>query len=155
MQKKRPADECVKITPDAFFMKRRNYKFYIRKTHRYLGLFIGVQFLLWTLGGLYFSWTNIKEIRGDHLRKTSQKVNFEQNFISPQAAIDEIKKSGNEVISVRLIEISGEPFYEINCETKIFAANALDGKLRAPVSETEAKQIAANALKETAKASSI
>ena len=27
----------------------------IRKVHRYLGLFIGIQFLMWTLSGLYFS----------------------------------------------------------------------------------------------------
>lgn len=47
-----------------------NYKqqFFLRKTHRYLGLFIGIQFLLWTAGGLYFSWTNIDKIHGDHFR---------------------------------------------------------------------------------------
>ena len=39
----------------------------IRKTHRYLGLFLGIQFLFWTISGLYFSWTNIDEIRGEHL----------------------------------------------------------------------------------------
>lgn len=46
-----------------------NRHFFIRKTHRYLGLFIGIQFLLWTAGGLYFSWTDIEEIHGDHFRK--------------------------------------------------------------------------------------
>lgn len=136
-------------------MKRRNYKFYIRKTHRYLGVFIGIQFLFWTLGGLYFSWTNIKEIRGDHLRKTHQTINFGQNFISPTAAIEEVKKSGNEINSVRLIEIAGESFYEINCETKIFAASALDGKMRRNISEAEAKRIAADALKEPANVKTI
>ena len=37
----------------------------IRKTHRYLGLIIGVQFLAWTVSGLYFSWTDIDQIHGD------------------------------------------------------------------------------------------
>lgn len=37
----------------------------IRKILRYLGVIFGIQFLFWTLGGLYFSWTNIKEIRGE------------------------------------------------------------------------------------------
>ena len=36
----------------------------VRKTHRYLGLIIGIQFLAWTISGLYFSWTNIDEIHG-------------------------------------------------------------------------------------------
>ncbi len=40
----------------------------IRKNHRYLGLFLGVQFLLWTISGLYFSWTDIDEIHGDQFK---------------------------------------------------------------------------------------
>lgn len=37
---------------------KRNRNYYIRKTHRYLGLFIGIQFIGWTISGLYFSWTD-------------------------------------------------------------------------------------------------
>ena len=46
----------------------------IRKAHRYLGLFLGIQFLLWTISGLYFSWTNIDEIRGEHLINKNVKL---------------------------------------------------------------------------------
>ena len=41
----------------------------IRKIHRYLGLIIGIQFLIWTISGLYFSWTNLDEIHGDQFMK--------------------------------------------------------------------------------------
>ena len=41
-------------------------KYYIRKTHWWLGLIIGIQFLAWTLGGLYFSWSDIDEVHGDY-----------------------------------------------------------------------------------------
>jgi uncharacterized iron-regulated membrane protein len=34
---------------------KKNINYNIRKTHRYLGVFIRIQFLFWTLGGLYFS----------------------------------------------------------------------------------------------------
>ncbi|SEC30839.1 hypothetical protein SAMN04489761_2638 [Tenacibaculum sp. MAR_2009_124] len=44
-----------------------------RKTHRYLGLFIGVQFLFWTVGGLYFSWNNMKDVHGKTLLDKSEK----------------------------------------------------------------------------------
>lgn len=40
-----------------------------KKTHRFLGIFIGIQFLFWTISGLYFSWTNLDEIHGDHYKK--------------------------------------------------------------------------------------
>src|SRR5574343_267294 len=39
-----------------------------RQWHRYLGLIFGIQFLFWTLGGFYFSWTNIRQIRSDDIR---------------------------------------------------------------------------------------
>jgi hypothetical protein len=35
---------------------KNDTKRYIRKMHRWLGLIIGIQFLLWTLGGFYFAW---------------------------------------------------------------------------------------------------
>ena len=94
-------------------MKRRNYKFYIRKSHRYLGIFIGMQFLLWTLGGLYFSWTNIDEIHGDHLRQKKAEISFQKDFISPKTVIENIEKTGDAsaINNLRLIEISGKPFY--------------------------------------------
>ncbi len=42
-----------------------------RTWHRWLGLVFGLQFLLWTLGGLYFSWTSIPAVRGDDIRRKS------------------------------------------------------------------------------------
>ena len=58
-----------------------------RKAHRYLGLFLGIQFLFWTISGLYFSWTNLDEIHGDQFKKNNygmsneifQKMNFTIN----------------------------------------------------------------------------
>ena len=46
----------------------------IRKAHRYLGLFLGIQLLFWTISGLYFSWTIINEIRGEHLLNKNVKL---------------------------------------------------------------------------------
>lgn len=36
--------------------------YHIRKNHSRLGLSLGIQFLLWTIGGLYFSWSNLNEV---------------------------------------------------------------------------------------------
>ena len=135
-------------------MKRLNYKHFIRKSHRYLGIFIGIQFLLWTLGGLYFSWTNINEIRGEDLMSEHHALNANQNFISPKATFDEIRQSraATEITRVQMIEILGETFYEIRYESadkkpETVVAGALDGKIRPPVSEDEARKIALHALK--------
>lgn len=135
-------------------MKRRNYKHFIRKSHRYLGIFIGVQFLLWTLGGLYFSWTNINEIRGEDRMSEHHAMRANHDFISPKIVVDELKQSQNVagITKFQLIEILGEPFYEIKYESadkknKTVVANALNGKIRPPVSEKEAEKIAVHSLK--------
>ncbi|MEO6590042.1 MAG: hypothetical protein ABIP06_12135, partial [Pyrinomonadaceae bacterium] len=122
-------------------MKARNYKFYIRKSHRYLGIFIGIQFLFWTLGGLYFSWTNIDEIHGDHLRGEKTEVDFRKDFVSPKTVVENMIANGDvaAIKNMRLIEISGAPFYEFETTNKdkkrrFIAADAVSGQIRPAVS---------------------
>jgi len=51
-----------------------------RKLHRYLGAFIGIQFLFWTIGGLYFSWNNMKDVHGKTLiDKSEHTLGFDYN----------------------------------------------------------------------------
>lgn len=137
-------------------MRRLNYKFLLRKSHRYLGVFIGLQFLLWTVGGLYFSWTNIDEIRGDTLRQHDHAAITERDFVSPRVAIDELRKSQtiDSVAKLELIQIFGEPFYEIafvsDGKERVEVVSATGAGKRAPLTEAEARQIATAALKKPA-----
>ena len=64
----------------------------IRKTHRYLGLFIGIQFLAWTISGLYFSWTNIDQIHGDEFRRKPSKNDLFNNLIALDSIPEQIKE---------------------------------------------------------------
>lgn len=132
-------------------MKKFNYKHFVRQSHRYLGLFIGIQFLFWTIGGLYFSWTNIKEIRGEHLRQNREFIDRKGNFVSPQTIFERAAQDGAfELKKLQLVEILGAPFYELtirqNDQTKIILADALTGAPRGSVTETEAARIASTAL---------
>lgn len=143
----------MKATSIDRVMKRRNYKHYIRKTHRYLGVFIGIQFVMWTAGGLYFSWTNIKEIRGDHLRNESEHtIKFDKPLISPQTAAERLLASGqaSSISKIRLIDLFDAAHYEIGYRTndteELAVANAVTGEIRAALTEDEAKRIATEAL---------
>jgi uncharacterized iron-regulated membrane protein len=66
-------------------MVQRETALKIRKTHRYLGLFLGVQFLLWTISGLYFSWTDIDEIHGDQFKNLDYQPKAFDSLMSPTA----------------------------------------------------------------------
>ncbi|MBK8148774.1 MAG: PepSY domain-containing protein [Acidobacteria bacterium] len=135
-------------------MKLRNYKFYLRKAHRYLGVFIGIQFLFWTLGGLYFSWTNIDQIRSDDVRKENHTIDLGAGIGSPQTALEQFRLTDPtaQVLKLQVVEVLGEPFYEIafhgsDGKVKTVLAAVSDGRLRAPISESEAIQIAKEGLK--------
>lgn len=112
----------------------------IRKTHRYLGLFIGIQFLLWTISGMYFSWTDLDEIHGDHFRKEAVEPARFSGLISPSEA-----NEGEPVQAVSLKEISGDPYYWIN---NSILRSARTGALKNGISEAEALGLAAKNVRE-------
>ena len=62
--------------------------YYIRKTHRWLGVILGIQFLLWTIGGLYFSWSNMDEIHGDFQKRNAPLLSSNISLVSPTVVLD-------------------------------------------------------------------
>ena len=115
-------------------MVKRETAIKIRKIHRYLGIFLGIQFLLWTISGLYFSWTDIDEIHGDH---------FKQATPGRTAFVDLVGTSQLDykqpITSLELLEIADEPYYWINESTLI---NARSGVIKEEVTEQEAIKVA-------------
>ena len=115
-------------------MVRRHTALKIRKTHRYLGLFLGIQFLFWTISGLYFSWTNIDDIHGDHFKNLEYQPQAFSNLISPsQLDID------NGVNTIELRDIDNTPYYWVNSKQLY---NALDGSTKNSITKEEALYIA-------------
>lgn len=105
----------------------------IRKTHRYLGIFIGIQFLLWTISGMYFSWTDIDEIHGDQYRNPEMvQTNFDE-LLSPSEATE------MDIHAVELKEIAGKPYYWINHS---MLHDARTGEMKNELTEAEALAIA-------------
>jgi len=104
----------------------------IRKAHRYLGLFLGVQFLFWTISGLYFSWTDLDEIHGDHFKKEKEQVSF-TNLIN----INDLEFK-DPIKTFELREIADLPYYFIN-DSILF--NAYNGNLKDSISLEEAIKI--------------
>ena len=121
-------------------MVKRKTALKIRKTHRYLGLFLGIQFLFWTISGMYFSWTNLDEIHGDHFKNPDYQPTAFENLIDP----DQLKVPGG-IFSLDIRDINGEPYYWIN-RTQLY--NARTGQEKEGITEEEALYIAKNRMKE-------
>ena len=145
--------------------------YYIRRSHRYLGLLLGIQFMLWTVGGLYFSWSNMDEIHGDFQKKHPPLLSASIQLVSPSSVIDSIKKfhEVDSLVSIQLIEILGEPIYQIRCLSAIHndvtnhhqmkamnhLAYAKTGELRAALSASEAVGVAKRYFIDTADVKSV
>lgn len=132
---------------------KHSTNFYIRKSHRYLGIFIGLQFLFWTLGGFYFSWMNIRNIRGDDLvNKAEDPLPLSAGLVSPDQAVGQVSDLIGEggIIQITMSGLLGQLYYEISAVTdngpRTFLVDARDGSLRENVSRDEAVQIARGGL---------
>ncbi|MDX1753419.1 MAG: hypothetical protein R3259_09555 [Salinimicrobium sediminis] len=128
-------------------MVRRKTAGWIRKAHRYLGIFLGLQFLMWTISGMYFSWTDIDEIHGDHFRK----AHVHPTSFSGLSGLSEIAAE-DEIHSVQLKDIAGEPYYWLNGERLVHARS---GKEKKEITEAEAVQIAGKYMMDTLKISAV
>lgn len=128
-------------------MVNRKTALKIRKTHRYLGLFIGIQFLFWTLSGLYFSWTNIDEIHGDHYKNLNYQSTAFDSLLSPTS----LKiKEGIKTIEIR--DLNKEPYYFINQK---MLYNAVTGEKKDGITKEEALYIAKKYMKESLEVTAI
>lgn len=133
---------------------KHSLNFYVRKSHRYLGIFIGVQFLFWTIGGFYFSWMNIKEIRGENLVKAAgESLPASQNLVSPGVALTLIENASgfSRVAKFQMTEVLQKPYYEVTAldggeNSRTFLIDAVSGARRENLSKEEAVQIARAAL---------
>ncbi|WP_445735678.1 PepSY domain-containing protein [Mariniflexile sp.] len=119
----------------------------IRKVHRYLGLFLGIQFLMWTISGLYFSWTDIDEIHGDQFMKESMLKTSFGNLIGPTEL-----QSNEAITSLELLNIADKPYYWLN-ESKLFDAKT--GNPKNGITKDEALYIAKKRMRDDLKVASI
>ena len=58
-----------------------------RKIHRYLGLVVGVQLLLWTGSGLFFALNPIEKVRGETEQAVPLVLPADVMIASPKGAI--------------------------------------------------------------------
>ncbi|OLY94527.1 hypothetical protein SAMN05444008_101150 [Cnuella takakiae] len=120
--------------------------YYIRKSHRYLGVILGVQFLLWTIGGLYFSWTDIDEIHGDFQHRQPSHLRGNLQLISPDSILRQLSNVDS-IQSLQLISVLNKPYYNFSFYSKghlkKVLADAGTGRIRQAISKNEAVQIAA------------
>ena len=144
-------------------LKKSVFQRKTRKFHRWFGLILGIQFFFWTIGGIYFSWSDMDQIHGDHQRAHIHPISANKPLFELQKIIDSLKTKDtvNFIFDTRLVQILNEPFYQIHYsakhdrEKKVQLADAYSGKLRGPLTKKEAIEVAKNSFKDESKIESV
>jgi hypothetical protein len=131
-------------------------------------LFIGIQFLGWTISGLYFSWNDIDSVHGDHLRKSASFISANVEVVSPSIAIASLRSSQkvDSIHSVRLMTLTGAPVYQLayfsghagegmHHHVHYALADAGTGAIRGPLTREEATAVAKEQVVATAQVSDV
>ncbi len=112
---------------------------FVRRTHKWLALFVGVQALLWTLTGLYMVVVHIDIIHGDHFIRTAKP-----RPIDPAALIDPLTAGralpGAE--GVRLHWLLDRPTYIVSAGDRSVLVDARNGERLSPPSEAQIRRLA-------------
>ncbi|MCK0071104.1 PepSY domain-containing protein [Kordiimonas laminariae] len=123
-------------------MKKRQWHTLFAKTHKWIGLILGVQLVFWTVGGLVMTWIPIDTVRGQH--KVAPQTEFifsnKQNFISISALL---KKAGNSAKQIEFRNFLGNPviYLELNNGQRQLR-DAQTGNLISPIGADLAQQVA-------------
>ena len=109
-----------------------------RKTHKWLGLFVGLQVVIWSISGLYMTVVHIDTIHGDHLiRHSSAPTVSAAELVDPIAVL-----AANSGEAIRLASLRGRPTYVVNLQSGEVAVDARTGHAVNRPTEAEIRALA-------------
>lgn len=114
----------------------------IASIHKWLGLVVGLQLVVWTASGLFFAAIHIDEIHGDrfvHLPGQIPPMEAARIRFSSTDALKVVAE--DRPIEVALRPLAGEPVYEVRGEIGTFLVSAETGE-RIVVDEARARAAA-------------
>jgi uncharacterized iron-regulated membrane protein len=109
-----------------------------RKTHKWLGLFIGLQVVIWSLSGVYMTVVHIDAIHGDHLVRHQPSASIEASGLLDPLSL----AAANGADNVRLAWVRNQPAYVLKAQARELVVDATTGRPVAQLSEAEIRAIA-------------
>jgi uncharacterized iron-regulated membrane protein len=114
---------------------------FVRQLHRWLGLLIAVQVMLWIAGGLIMSSLDLDAVRGEDRATKADPVVLDP--ATDLIAIEEVLRAqpGN-VTAVVLTSLLDQPVYRIESTDRAQLVDARTGKVLSPMAEESARTVA-------------
>lgn len=113
---------------------------FFRKFHKWLGLIIGLQLLLWVVGGFVMSFFDIEEVRGEHRIAVQAQADLTQPV--PVTVNQAVQTTNLAPKKVQLKSWLGKPVWLISNDQQQSIVDAHTGDLISPLDESLARDVA-------------
>jgi hypothetical protein len=113
-------------------MTKRDFWKYLTRAHKWAGLVLGVQVLLWFASGLFMALFPIDEVRGSHLAEKATWSLTDAKVIPIEIAMTAYDGT---LTGASLTSIAGEPAYALMGDNGTQLMNARTGRAWEPVGE--------------------
>ena len=117
-------------------MTKRDFWKYLTRLHKWAGLVLAIQILLWVASGLFMTLFPIDDVRGSHLAEET-KWSLSDTQIVPIELI--MTTYEGELTGASLISIAGEPAYALIGDKGTQLVNAKTGEAWEPIGEKRIK----------------
>jgi len=115
---------------------------FFAKAHKWIGLVLGIQLVIWTVGGIVMSWIPIETVRGEHKIVEAEPVALTSSadYITLEALL---AKAGQPVLDVRHSMLLEKPVIKLQLAGGSWQLrDAYSGDLLSPIPAAFARKIA-------------
>lgn len=115
----------------------------VASIHKWLGLIVGAQLIVWTATGLFFASFHIVDVRGEKLVHPPDhvgKIDVSRVKLSTADALKAVAEDQPALVTLK--PLAGDPVYEIRADIGTFLVSAETGAVLSPLSEELAGRIA-------------
>ena len=115
----------------------------VASIHKWLGLIVALQFLVWTGTGLFMVSFHLTDVRGEklvHPPSHVSAIDMSKVKLSSTDALKVVVEDHPYQVTLKLL--AGRPVYEIRAEIGVYLVSAEDGEILSPVSGALASDIA-------------
>lgn len=114
---------------------------FLRKLHKWLGLIVGLQLLLWAASGLVFAWLDHHEVSGEHSTKMPEPMALSPPPQIAEPAVWLADYAGLVLYEVKLASLLGKPVWWVETARGIELRDVADGRALA-IDESVARNLA-------------
>ena len=102
---------------------------FLRKLHKWLGLIVGLQVILWTVSGLVFAWLDHHEVSGEHSvhEVLAQPLTNSRPLAEPARWLNDL--NSDEIVEIRLMSVVDAWVWRVETTRGVVLRDAESGRI--------------------------